>query len=317
MPVQEDCTSKASRPSLLLSIAAVVTASLMVSARASSFLGQHPSTMYRDNDSHMSEEDRSSIRTVALQPSEAPPTLVVRGDNYTEQSDDFGAGEGVMAGVEATGQMIDQAEDPRAIILAPIVLPMFVIVGAVTGATTRAVLQKIHEARKDLTDALLEQDNRPLPNYLLAEELQSHLEAVKDVESTLIPVEVPLALDVDAILEVEVRKVTITIEGGDAIMDTEVIAAIRRSGDTTLLYQRDFSFDQTESLNDWVDDDNALWNDYVDRAQRYFARRISEEFFEKLELRHVLRPVHSESFSGAPRRNYSERCPRARRGPPA
>ncbi len=307
MLAQAELARKVSSPGQLIWVAAVVAASLMVSACASSFfLGQHPSTTYRSSDSHMPEEVRSSIRTVALQPSEIPPNLVVRGDVYTAPGDEFGAGEGAAAGVIFTGRMISEADNPfPAIILAPIVLPIAVVVGAAMGAATSAVMEEIREARKDLTDALLEEDNRPLPSDTLVEELQAHLEAVKDVESTLIPAEAPPPFEVDAILEIKVWGLTITIEGGDAIMATEATAAIRRSGDTSLLYQRQYSVDQTESLNDWIADDNALWNDYVDRARRYFARRISEDFFEKIELRHVLRPVHSESFSGAPRRDYS------------
>jgi len=54
-----------------------------------------------------------------------------------------------------------------------------------------------------------------------------------------------------------------------------------------------------------TEDDNAIWNDFVDKARRLFVRRISEDFFEKIELRHVLRPAYTDSFSGRAEQDLS------------
>ena len=94
--------------------------------------------------------------------------------------------------------------------------------------------------------------------------------------------------------------------GNSAVMNTEATASIRRGSESGLLYQRDYSVTQRESLTDWTENDNLFWTDYVDRARRYFARRMSADFFERIEIRHVLRPVHSDSFTGGPRQDYAD-----------
>ena len=99
MAVQSEPTIKAGRPCQRLSVAVVVTAALAVNGCAGSFfLRQHPSAMYRDNASHMSEELRSSVAVVALRPSDAVPTLEVNGDNYEVPTESGAALQGAAAG---------------------------------------------------------------------------------------------------------------------------------------------------------------------------------------------------------------------------
>ncbi len=249
----------------------------------------------------MSDDIRESIETVAVQVSDAAPTLEMTGDDYSTETDPL-ARQGAAAGVAITGQMI--AEDPRALIIAPIVLPFAVIGGAIAGAGTRATLEQIRENRQDLSAALIEQDNQPLPNEVLADEVRSRLFTSGNVESVLVPVSGTVPQDVDAVLEVEVDGLTIDFRGGDASMQTRVIASLRRRSDNSLLYEQEYVVGQTESLGDWVEENNTLWQEYIARVQRYVARRISDDFFEKVEYRHVLRPVHTESFSGSPGQDF-------------
>jgi hypothetical protein len=257
----------------------------------------HPSTTFRDAGSHMSEQHRAAIGRVALRASEARPSLVVGGDDYGKQGGEVSGG--VAAGVQITGQMV--AEDPRAIILAPIVLPVAMIAGAITGG----VVAEMREARKDLADELMKDNSRPLPSEVLVNELHSQLTKVAGIKSTIVPTQASLPDDADAILVAEVRRLTVTIEGGDAIMDIEAVAHLRRDPGGPILYSQSYSVEDRDSLRDWTRNDNALWDDYVESARRKIAQRISEDFFQQVQLRHVLRPVYNESYRGRPQGDYS------------
>ena len=70
-------------------------------------------------------------------------------------------------------------------------------------------------------------------------------------------------------------------------------ASLRRTGDKQSLFRRTYSYPDRDSLKNWVDGDNARWTEFVDNARRYFTMRVSDDIFQKIILRHVLRSVNS------------------------
>jgi len=285
--------------------AIVLGTALLTTGCASPFyMGQQESTRYRVTSSQMSEELRASINTVLVRPSDREPVVHVDGD-YLKETPGVGEGAaaGAGAGVAATGEMI--AEDARAIFVAPIVLPFAVVLGSITGAAAAKIQQEIQEFRDELTSEITESSNRPLPAEVLAESLRSRLQNLPNMEATIEAGDDTNSDEVDAFLDVSVTSLTILVEKGDATMTTNVSAALRRSKDKQLLFGRGYSFAQKDSLRNWAADDYAVWAEYLQSAKRNISREISADMFERILLRHVLRPVASESVALVSRGNWN------------
>jgi hypothetical protein len=272
-------------------IALITAISLATSGCGSIFYtGQRPSATHRPVDTHVSEEIRASINTVAVRPSNTRPALYVEGDyGKTTPTVGEGAKTGAGAGLAVTGEMI--SEDARAILLVPIILPVAMIVGTVGGAAAAKVQQEIQEFRDDLTEELSEESNPPLGVDILGEALRARLAKSHDIQTILIEAEDTVPANVDAIVDIRVKDLTIMVNGNDAIMTTSAVAELRLTDTNSIVYHKTFAYADKETLSDWVKDENALWTDYVDRARRHFTRAISNDFFEGVLLRHVLRPT--------------------------
>ncbi len=261
------------------------------------YTGQQPSAQYREIGRHMSEELRASINTVVIKPSDKKPALHVDGDFRKETPEvGEGAAQGAGAGVAVTGQMI--AEDPRTLIIAPIILPVAVIVGTITGAAAAKIQQEVQEFRDELTSDITESSNRPLPAEVLAESLRSRLQNLSDIDVAIDTDEGTIGAKVDAVLQVAVTSLTIMVEKADATMITNVHVMLRSTDDKQVLYRRMLSFAQKDSLSNWAKNDYAMWAGYLDSAKRNISREISADIFERILLRHVLRPVETESVAG-------------------
>ncbi len=275
----------------ILTTAIAVVLVLVTSGCATPFyMGQQPSTFYDRPAEHMPESIRMWVASVNVVADGSAPTLNVGGDFGRETTTTGeGAAIGAGAGVGLTGEMV--AEDPRALILVPFVLPVAVVAGSVAGAAAAKIEQEVQKFRDGLTEDLSESGDTPLPGAALAETLRDHLEFVTDVE-------VADADSATTSLAVEVSEVSITVEGNDATVTTEVIATLRDIESGSALYTHRFSHSDRDTLRNWTADDNALWDVYVDNARRRIAQDISEHFFETIVTRHVLRPVRTASQAG-------------------
>ncbi|MFT5502083.1 MAG: hypothetical protein ACI88G_002225 [Woeseiaceae bacterium] len=286
-------------------MAIIVAISLVAGGCGSVFyMGQQPSTGYRTGTSHMAEELRSSVRTVAVKPSSSRPILSVGGDyGRAVPTASEGASAGAEAGASASGEII--GENPAAILLLPILLPVAMIAGSIMGAAAAKIQQQVQEFRDQLTEDLTQENNATLPSDALAREVYVRLESVSDIEPTLTTAEASIPADIDATLDVVVEQLTVMVEGNDAIMTAAASAKLTRTEDNSMIYSKGYNYSVKDTLNNWTRDDNALWSDYIDNAQQYIARKISDDFFEKVELRHVLRPLASASVSDITRSDWT------------
>jgi hypothetical protein len=202
-----------------------------------------------------------------------------------------GAATGASGGLEATGQMM--GEDPRAILLAPIILPAAMIAGAIIGAGAAKVQQQVQEFRDDLTEDLTRNGSQSLPADVLAQNIQSYLEKLPDMDSSLLAADDPPPPGVDAILDIQVSNFSVVLTGSEATIQTTVVANLRRTSDRTVIRHKSYSFREKDSLRDWSANDNALWTAFVEQARRRFTRQVGSEFFDGIVLRHVLRPTRN------------------------
>lgn len=285
-PIDNDLTRSAVR-TFSAGIALIASTALLVTGCGSPFyMGQQPSTQYRDVGPRTMQGTLADIRTVAVRPGTEKPTLDIRGDYGRPTAT---AGEGAASGfAEATGEIFGELmfEDPRMILMAPIILPL----AAIAGAISAKVQQQIQELRDDLTVELAEDVERPSANLVLAEVLQSNMDRVPHVESTLVAAGEPRPDSVDAVLETRVADIVVNVQGDNATITTTATATlIDRDGGR--LFHNSYRYSVRDDLSHWARNDNALLRDYGIGARQYFARRISDEFFGKVYLRNVLRTV--------------------------
>ena len=270
------------------SVALVVSTSLLLTGCGSPFyMGQQPSTQYREVGPRTLSGDIAAVRSVAVRPGEQKPILDIRGD-YLRSTPT--AGEAAAASVgEATGEIMSDLmfDDPRTLLLAPIILPLAVIFAAASAK----VQQQIQEFRDELTEDLAEDIERPSPNIELASVLHTNMHRVPHVESTLLAVGESLSDNVDAVLETWVSDLDINVQGDNATLTTTAVATLTDREHSRLLFRRSYQYSVHDDIGRWARNDNALLRDYGIGARQYFARRISDEFFGKVNLRHVLRVV--------------------------
>jgi hypothetical protein len=262
---------------------AALAVALAVSGCATPFyMGQQPTARFERTGSHMPESIRTAISSVSVHAGTGAPSLYVGGD-YGEPTPTAGDGakEGAAAGLLATGEMV--SEDPRALILVPIVLPIAVIAGSVFGAAAAKVKEQVREFRDELTDAMLDESKPELPSAELARELEGFLVSAGDID-------VVDAADADASLTITLSEVAIIVDGNDADISATAYAVLHgRDGRT--LYSNTYEYRDRNSLSNWVAEDNALWNEFTSNARRHIARVASAEMFEAVTTRHVLRPT--------------------------
>jgi hypothetical protein len=272
-------------------IATIVTAALAAGACGSPFfLGQQPSVGHTPVNEHMSERLRERIRTVTIVTDGRRPTLQIDGD-YGDYVPSVGEGARAGAGMGArvAGEMI--AEDPRALVLMPIILPISVLGGTIVGASAAKIEQELQDFRNSLADELTAEDRgRPMPNEQLAEQFSAHLEEIDGIEA--------VAEDADAAIKVSVSHIDVITDREDAVVRTYAHATLTSSEDASLAYARTFEYSEHDSLRNWAADDAARWVPYAENARNYFAAAIAADLFETIHVRHVLRPARADGSPG-------------------
>lgn len=280
-------------------IAATSIAALLVTGCASPFyMGQQSSAKHRPV-ARTVAGPFASIETVSVRADLAPPTLTVTGDFGKETQT---AGEGAKAGAKAgasavtTGAGEAMLEDPRMILLAPI-LPFAIIAGSIAGSIAGATAAKIEQQVQKFRDGLTEDIQATAEAASLSDRFASvvngRLERNPRIESTLAETADELPADVDAVIDLIVSGVTVDTHEKYATIYTKVTISITGADGTVLARQHD-EYSEEDRLSDWTADADARWTEYQEGAWQYFARRIARQLYNPIELRHVLRPVESE-----------------------
>jgi hypothetical protein len=89
----------------------------------------------------------------------------------------------------------------------------------------------------------------------------------------------------------------IDVQEDDAIITTTAKATLRRLSDGNDVYEKEIQYQDRDTLENWTNNENALWRDYANFARHYFGREVSAEVFDRVELRHELRPKKSDTVS--------------------
>ena len=237
---------------------------------------------------HMSEAVRSSVEKVVVLPGQSPIGQATTG-SYEKQTS------GLYGGAESgsrIGQGVGTEVGPVSM---RIPIPILTYPGALIGGISGATKRQIQEFRDRLTDDLAKASSQPLTNDALASDVFWGLRRLPNLDSKVFALTTPIPEDTDAILYVRLKDITIDVQGKDAIIRTTASATLRRVSDGEHLYEEDVKYEDRDSLSNWTANENALWRDYANFARHFIGREISARVFDRVELKHELRPHPTES----------------------
>ncbi len=242
-----------------------------------------------DEHTHMSEVLRSSIERLVVIAGASPADQEITGSYEKETA-------GLVGGIDEGSRAAKVSKEIGGVPLnvpIPILTVPFAIFGGLSGATKR----EIQELRDAMTEDLARAADQPLTNGGLATDVYFSLQNVPGLDTKLFASTTPLPNDTDAILYVSVNEVTIDVQGKEAILTTSATVTLRRLSDGKDLYEREIQYQDRDTLGNWTENENALWRDYANFARHYLGREISTEVFDRIELRHELRPQESDTVA--------------------
>jgi hypothetical protein len=239
---------------------------------------------------HMSEALRSSVKKVVVLPTTSPVGQAMTG-SYGK------ATKGLIDGGIAGSEMGRGPGTEVGPVSMRIPIPILTLPGALIGGIAGATKREIQEFRDRLADDLAESADLPVANDGLASDVFWGLRRLPNLDSKVFALTTPIPNDTDAILYVSLKGVTINVDGKDAIITTSASATLRRLSDGEHLYEDDIQYQDRDTLGNWTENENALWRDYANFARHYIGREISAEVFDRVELRHELRPRKSDTIA--------------------
>lgn len=235
---------------------------------------------------HMSEAVRSSVKKVVVLPSPSPAGRAVTG-SYEDETK--GLIEGSISGSEI-GKGVGTEIGPVSV---GVPFPILTLPGAIFGGISGATKRQIQDFRDELTDELAKAASQPLTNDALAADVFWGIRNVPNLDSKIFALTTPIPNDTDAILYVSFTDLTIDVQGKEAIITTTANATLRRLSDGEHLYEENITYQDRDTLENWTENENALWRGYANFARHYIGREISAEVFERVTPNHELRPKES------------------------
>lgn len=253
------------------------------------YMGQHPSVTFDAGEDHLAEDTRRTISAVHITVDTTKPTLTVGGDyGAPTPSISEGAADGAAQGIADSAGIL--SEDPRAVVLYPIIMPAAMIAGSIAGASAAAFEKKLAEFRENLADELVTSGDTPKPGAGLAQTL-----------TTMLPGRTDVIVDkatADVALQISIPGISVDTADRDAVISTDAHITVTRLADAKTLYRRTKRYAERNSLGAWSADDYALYRGYPDRARRFVAAEVTADLFERVHVRHVLRPARSDAYTG-------------------
>lgn len=238
---------------------------------------------------HMSEELRSGTKKIVVIAGESPAKQEITG-SYEK------ATPGVLGGISSGSRAGSPSREIGGVTVT-FPIPILTVPGAIVGGIAGSTKREIQEFRDALTEDLANASSRRLTNDGLALNVYRNLQGLPELDSSLFASTTPVSDDVDAILYVSIRDVTIDVQGKEAILSTTAELTLRRRSDEEDLYKRLILYQDKDTLANWTRNQNALWHDYANFARHYLGREISAEVFGRVELRHELHPRKSRDLT--------------------
>jgi len=245
----------------------------------------------------MSETLRSSISKVVLMPGESPAEQALTG-SYRKSTK--GLYDGMVSG--STAGTVSKDVGPVSV---SVPIPILTLPGMIAGGVAGATKREIQEFRDALTEDLVEASSQQLNNDKIALDVFSEIRTLPNLDPQLFAPTTPIPGDTDAILYINIKDVSIDVQGNEAIITTTANATMHRRSDETDVYQRLIQYQDRDTLSDWTENGNAVWRDYVNFARHYIGREISSEVFDSVALKHTLLPTKSSNVKLVKRNSWN------------
>lgn len=237
---------------------------------------------------HMSEELRGSVSKIVILATEGANSETVTG-TYRNKTPGFWGG--MAKGAEIGTIPVEVGGVPIGIPI-PILRELGMIAGAISGKSKR----ELQEFRDRLTQDLKAAVDQPLTNDALANDVFWGLKNVPTLEPKILALTVPIPEDTEAVLFVALTDLSINVQDNVAIISTTATMRLDNAVDGTTMYRREITYTDQDTLSNWADDDTRLWREYRDFARHYIGREISAELYERVALRHELKPLETDTI---------------------
>jgi hypothetical protein len=165
------------------------------------------------------------------------------------------------------------------------------------GGLSGSIKREMQDFRDALTDDLAASAESPLSNDALATDVFWRLRDVSGLSPKVFALTTPIPEDTDAILYVSFSESSIEVDGKIATITFTATATLRRLSDGQYLYENQVHYQDTDTLSNWTEDENAAWRDYANYARHYVGREIVAELFERVAVQQDLLPEESETVS--------------------
>lgn len=240
-----------------------------------------------EQETHLSESTRSSVKKAVVVAGESPPSDEISGSYEKETA-------GLIGGMNQ-GSRLGTVSQEIGGVNVNFPIPILTIPGAIFGGLSGATKREIQEFRDALTDELANAESKPLTNDGLALDVYRELGKVPGLQAKLFARTVPIPTDTDAVLFVSFKEVGIDVQGDDAILTVSAKATLRRASDGYKLFERIVAYQDRDTLSNWTANDNALWGDYANFAAHYLGREVSAVVFDRIALGQELLPKKTDA----------------------
>ncbi len=265
--------------------AAVIMPSLAIADEPN----QEIESLLRVSDKLMAEDHRRAVKKIVVLPGASPASGAVTG-SYQKETD------GLLDGMDRGREIGVFRKDIGGIPIS-FPIPILTVPGMIFGGLSGTIKREIQDFRDALTDDLAASAESPLSNDALATDVFWRLRDVSGLSPKVFALTTPIPEDTDAILYVSFSDSSIEVDGKVATITFTATATLRRFSDGQYLYENQVHYQDTDTLSNWTENENAAWRDYANYARHYVGREIVAELFERVLVQQVLLPEESETVS--------------------
>ena len=268
---------------------AVVAAAVIPGLAMSGEPSQELESLVRVSDKLMAEDYRRAVKKIVVLPGGSPASGAVTG-SYQKETD------GLIDGIDKGREFGVFRKDIGGIPIG-FPIPILTVPGMIFGGLSGSIKRQIQDFRDALTDDLAASAESPLSNDALATDVFWRLRDVSGLSPKVFALTTPIPEGTDAILYVSFSDSSIEVDGKVAIITFTATATLRRLSDGQYLYENQVYYQDTDTLSNWTENENAAWRDYANYARHYVGREIVAELFERVAVQQVLLPEETETVS--------------------
>ena len=234
---------------------ALLAAAVMPGLAISDEPNQEIESLLRVSDQLMAEDHRRAVKKIVVLPGASPASGAVTG-SYQKETD------GLLDGMDRGAEIGVFRKDIGGIPIS-FPIPILTVPGMIFGGVSGSIKRQIQDFRDALTDDLAASAESPLSNDALATDVFWRLRDVSGLSPKVFALTTPIPEDTDAILYVSFSDSSIEVDGKVATITFTATATLRRFSDGQYLYENQVHYQDTDTLSNWTENENAAWRDYA------------------------------------------------------